>query len=110
MNVREEIKAYANDEDVLVLHWLFDRYHWQRQWMFVAKCEHVSTGTKSYQSVRRWYPTKEGRRLYAFQEALEALKEEHERYVDLGYDTNRGNHSSHLCDTCKLIKKLEEVT
>ena len=44
-----------------------------------------------------------------FMEALEALKEQHEYYTDLLYSSGSGNHSTHLCGVCDLIKKLETI-
>lgn len=64
MNVRDEIRLYANEADKTVLNWLFDRYHWVSQWRFVAKCTFEQYGPASYQSHRVWVPTEEGRVLY----------------------------------------------
>jgi hypothetical protein len=65
MNVREEIRLHACDEDKPVLDWLFDRYHWASKWSFVAKCTFQRYGIESYAVHRIWAPTTEGRALYA---------------------------------------------
>ena len=64
MNVRTEIKKYGAEADKPVLDWLFNRYHWESQWSFVATCTHERDGTQSWQSHRAWAPTAEGRILY----------------------------------------------
>ena len=66
MNVRDEIDKFAKEEDKLVLNWLLDKYHYESQWRFVAKCTHVRYGTQSYQTNRVWSPTDEGRALYCY--------------------------------------------
>jgi hypothetical protein len=64
MKVRKEIELYAAPSDVEVLLWLFDRYHWEPQWMFVACCRFERTGAAYWQSCRVWTPTMEGRAIY----------------------------------------------
>jgi hypothetical protein len=65
MNVRKEIALYAAPEHVPALLWLLERYSMSSQWGFVARCEHVRYGPASYQTHRRWAPTREGEILYA---------------------------------------------
>lgn len=60
MKVREEIRLHAEDADQPVLNWLLDRYHWESQWGFVARCTFKRYGTASYQTHRVWSPTPEG--------------------------------------------------
>lgn len=64
MNVRDEIKLYAKDADQPCLNWLFERYHWESKWRFVATCAFKRYGPKSYDSHRVWAPTPEGRVLF----------------------------------------------
>lgn len=64
MDVRREIDLYALPEDRPVLHWLFDRYHWESQWRFVAACTMQRYGTYSYEVHRVWAPTPEGRAIH----------------------------------------------
>lgn len=66
MNIRDEIDKYADDDDKPILHWLFDHYHYESEWSFVARCEKVRYGVRSYEVNRRWEPTAEGRALYDF--------------------------------------------
>jgi hypothetical protein len=66
MNVREEIRQHAKEEERPILDWLFDRYHMESQWNFVARCTWQRYGTHSYQSNRVWTPTPEGRALYEY--------------------------------------------
>lgn len=66
MNVRKEIADFAKEEDKPILLWLFEKYHWESQWKFVARCTHQKYGTQSYQSNRVWSPTEEGRVLYNY--------------------------------------------
>jgi len=72
MNVRAEINTFAKDADKPVLNWLFDHYHFESQWRFVAKCTHARYGTLSYQTNRVWSPTDEGRALYCYMTAPNA--------------------------------------
>jgi hypothetical protein len=65
MNVRDEIEKFADGADKPVLRWLFDKYHMESQWSFVAYCTHQRYGTRSYQTNRVWTPTTEGRALHA---------------------------------------------
>lgn len=65
MKIREEIKKFASEDDKPVLNWLFDRYHYQSEWSFVADCTFEKYGYRSYESNRIWTPTKEGRAIYA---------------------------------------------
>lgn len=64
MDVRKEIDQYASDSDRDCLYWLFDKYHRQTQWDFVAKCIFVRYGKMSYELYRVWEPTLEGRALF----------------------------------------------
>ena len=64
MNVSDEIRLYASDEDKFVLSWLFGRYHWASQWSFVARCELARYGVESYKTRRIWKPTIEGLAIY----------------------------------------------
>jgi len=70
MNVRDEIKRHAAPEDRAALEWLFDRYHWDWQWRFVARCEHVRYGHRSYETNRKWRPTEEGWVLFNHREEV----------------------------------------
>lgn len=69
MKVRIEIAKYSKDTDKDVLNWLFDKYHWQSEWYFVAKCELVGRYPNSH---RVWYPTKEGVVLFNHRAELES--------------------------------------
>jgi len=60
MDIRQEITDHASAEDKPALNWLFDRYHYDWQWRFVAHCFHKRYGAQSYQTHRVWMPTKEG--------------------------------------------------
>lgn len=73
MKVRQEINLYSDTENAPVLTWLLDRYSWSSQWQFVAKCEHVSVGKASYQSIRKWKPTEEGLALYKYAQLTNEL-------------------------------------
>jgi len=64
MDIRNEIKKFAAKENQSILNWLFDNYHLQSQWSFVAECKFEKYGPYSYQSNRVWIPTKEGIILY----------------------------------------------
>ena len=64
MNVRDEIRLYASDEDKPALNWLLGRYHWASQWSFVASCELARYGVESYKVHRIWKPTIEGLAIY----------------------------------------------
>ena len=61
MNIKQEIKLYAKDEQVELLNWLFSKYHYQSQWNFVDRCKLVG---KYPNTVRVWTPTIEGVILY----------------------------------------------
>jgi hypothetical protein len=64
MNIRAEIDNYAAEADRPILHWLFDKYHWNSMWGFVTYCTWDRYGTQSYEVNRVWAPTLEGRILY----------------------------------------------
>lgn len=64
MKVRKEIELYSDPSNKEALEWLFDRYHWESQWSFVACCKFVKYGDFSYQYRRIWSPTKEGLAIY----------------------------------------------
>lgn len=64
MNVSDEIRLHAKDEDKPALNWLFGRYHWASQWRFVATCTFEKYGVESYAVHRVWAPRLEGRVLY----------------------------------------------
>lgn len=64
MNVRREIEKHAAPENVPALLWLLDHYGTSQKWPFVARCEHIRYGTQSWQTHRRWIPTREGAVLY----------------------------------------------
>lgn len=68
MNVRKEIELYSSEADKPILNWLFEQYHLESQWQFVAKCTFKRYGTNSYEVHRVWSPTKEGRILAAYLE------------------------------------------
>lgn len=73
MNVRKEIDNYAAEEHKEALQWLFNKYHMESEWHFVAKCKHIKHGTQSYESHRLWTPTPAGLVLYKYREKLEAI-------------------------------------
>ena len=60
MNIRYEIEEPSAPGDKPALRWLFDRYHLDWQWRFVAGCEHIRYGYRSYETYRVWRPTEEG--------------------------------------------------
>lgn len=64
MNVRKEIKEHAKKADKEILLGLFDVYHYESGWRFVAKNTWKRYGTQSYEKHRVWAPTEEGRVLY----------------------------------------------
>jgi len=64
MNVKQDIETHASEENKPILQWLFDNYHMQSEWRFVARCTHERYGCKSYETNRIWTPTKEGVILY----------------------------------------------
>ena len=78
MNVRLEIEKFSDEKDKPILNWLFDRYHWQSQWKFVAKCRHQRYGAYSYQTNRIWSPTEEGLSLYNYSLMVTRLPEPHQ--------------------------------
>lgn len=65
MDVRKEIDKCSIEADKPVLHWLFNKYHMESQWRFVARCSFKRFGPLSYQTNRVWQPTAEGRALHA---------------------------------------------
>ncbi len=64
--IRREIRLRSAKSDKPVLRWLFDRYHFESQWGFVAACRFKRYGTQSYEVHRVWMPTAEGRALYNY--------------------------------------------
>lgn len=64
MNVRDEIEKYSAPEDQPTLQWLFNHYHWESQWHFVARNKWVRYGVESYKVHRLWVPTREGVAIY----------------------------------------------
>ena len=60
MKIKDEIDKFSLESDKAILHWLFDRYHLETQWNFVAKVELKRYGVYSYQVNRIWSPTEEG--------------------------------------------------
>lgn len=64
MNILEEIQLHAAEDDKPCLIWLFDRYHMESQWGFVARVLWRRYGVESYKVYRVWVPTTEGRVLY----------------------------------------------
>ena len=67
MNVRQEINKFASDKNKDVLLWLFDKYHFDWQWRFVAYCTKKRYGKLSYETHRVWHPTQEGNRLFEYE-------------------------------------------
>lgn len=61
MSVKQEIE---NSEEPEILRWLFERYHMESKWSFVAKHIFAQHGRQSYPAPRTWKPTPEGRVLY----------------------------------------------
>lgn len=74
MNIRDEIRLYAKDEDKPTLNWLFSKYRVESQWRFVARCSLPSCGTKSNREYLVWEPTADGRALYAYDQLPKELK------------------------------------
>lgn len=70
MNVRKEIAEHAKEEDKEILTWLFNRYHKEREWFFVAKCRFERFGKYSYQAHRIWAPTNAGRAIFLCEKAI----------------------------------------
>ena len=64
MNIRSEIDRFSAEDDRPMLRWLFDRYHWESQWRFVASHSSQRYGIRSYEVHHVWAPTIEGRLLY----------------------------------------------
>jgi len=64
MKVREEIEKYSAEADKPILQWLFDHYHMESQWRFVAACKWQRYGVESYKVHRVWVPTIEGVAIY----------------------------------------------
>lgn len=62
MNVRNEIECYADEQDKVILRWLFKHYHLASEWNFVARCRF--TGEPYPNNHRVWYPTVEGKAIY----------------------------------------------
>ena len=52
MNVRKEIEQFASDDNKPILLGLFNKYHMQSQWNFVATCTFQNYGKLSYQANR----------------------------------------------------------
>lgn len=75
MNVRNEIDKYASEADKPILHWLFDIYHIESQWHFVARCTFLRYGTQSYETHRIWQPRPDGYALHAVRAMYSALLE-----------------------------------
>lgn len=73
MDVRKEIALYASEEDKAVLDWLFDHYHIDWQWRFVAYCTHQKYGGQSCDTHRVWHPTPDGLALFNHQEFVPGL-------------------------------------
>jgi len=66
MKIINEIIKHASKDDKPILLWLFNKYHWQSEWNFVASCELIQIGPHSYQVERIWKPTKEGLIIYKY--------------------------------------------
>lgn len=64
MNVRDDIRLHAKDDDKPCLNWLLGRYHMASQWQFVARSTPERYGVESYKVYRVWAPTPEGRVLF----------------------------------------------
>ena len=64
MHIKDEINKYADENKKPALIWLFNKYHMQSQWSFVAECEFDRYGKHSYQTNRIWKPTEEGMILF----------------------------------------------
>lgn len=88
MKVRVEIESYAKESNKPILLWLFERYHTEPRWQFVAACRFEKYGRLSYEYRRIWSPTDEGRALY-YQPLLKAalirvIEEGTDERVDTG--------------------------
>lgn len=75
MKVRDEIEKFAGEDDKPILRWLFERYHMESQWQFVARCMWQRYGTQSYMVNRVWVPSAAGYQLFATKALYEALLE-----------------------------------
>ena len=64
MKVRQEIERFSRSEDKPILLALFEVYHYQSQWNFVACCEFEPCKKSKWGTRRVWVPTREGRVLY----------------------------------------------
>jgi len=62
--ILDEIEQHSREEDKPILRWLFQHYHWESQWRFVATMDRQRYGTLSYQVNRVWRPTIEGVAIY----------------------------------------------
>jgi len=118
MKIREEINDRSSDEDKPILLWLFERYHMESQWRFVARCTHIPYGTYSYESHRMWSPTQEGKKLYFYGQMLEAFEKTQDDFSVLvtanklkGTRTNSGIWEDQLdCridSNTMLLKKIK---
>lgn len=112
MNVRDEINKYAAKDDREALNWLFDHYHMQSEWNFVARCSFEKLNGPAKPSVRVWSPSSAGRSLFVSRELLEALKALLDTTRDaltdgLGCTCERCVHAR--CNADSIIAKAEGV-
>ena len=76
MNIKDEIKQFSEPDDQPILLWLFDKYHWESQWTFVAECIFIKYGAMSYETNRIWRPKEDGRILYYHHKLQELMTNE----------------------------------
>lgn len=62
--IRDEIEKHSSEIDKPILLFLLTKYSMASRWFFVARCRHKRYGTQSYETVRIWEPTEEGRIIY----------------------------------------------
>lgn len=65
-NTVKEILEHSHEDDIPILLWLFERYHMESEWQFVAECIHQRYGGLSYQVHRIWKPRINGRAIYHY--------------------------------------------
>ncbi len=85
MNVREEINAHAIEQNKPILTWLFDRYHMQSEWFFVAHCARKKEPRAKYGSVRVWSPSEAGQRLYDYEHKTRTVETQYYPGVKVEY-------------------------
>jgi len=104
VNIKQEIEKHADPKDREILLALFEKYHMSSQWEFVTNCTHKRYGQMSYETIRVWSPTAEGRCLY------EHLIMKDNPTASLGQHCACGNQLQHTdrkeCKTCASSSKI----